>query len=126
MVPTRPSEAIRCFVDLFNAGDLEQMMRDCYDDEIVLLLPGGEPVSGKEAVAQVLQGFLSMGGEIRLLGSTQVVNGDLALSTDHWRLEPAAGDPLEGTTSDVLRRQADGSWKYLIDIPFGAAVVQPV
>ena len=126
MVARQPSELIRCFMELFNAGDLDGLIADCYDDGIVLLLPGSDPVSGKDGVRMALEGFLAMNGKMRLLGSTQAMSGDIALSTDHWRLEPADGDPMEGTTSDVLRRQSDGSWKYLIDNPFGAAVVQPV
>jgi ketosteroid isomerase-like protein len=113
-------------MDLFNAGDLDGLLADCYDDEIVLMVPGGGPVTGKDGVRQVLEGFLGMNGKIQLLGSTQIVNGDFAVSLDHWTLQPAEGDALEATTSDLLRRQADGSWKYLIDNPFGAAVVQPV
>jgi ketosteroid isomerase-like protein len=126
MLAAQPSECIRCFIDLFNAGDLDTLLTDCYDDDIVLMVPGGEPVAGKDGVRAVLESFLGMNGEIALLGSSQIVNGDLAVSLDHWTLQPAEGDALEATTSDVLRRQADGSWKYLIDNPFGAAVVQPV
>lgn len=29
---------------------------------------------------------------------------------------------LRGVTSELLRRQADGSWKYVIDHPFGASL----
>jgi ketosteroid isomerase-like protein len=126
MVASQPSEAIRCFIDLFNAGNLDGLMADCYDDDIVLLVPGSEPVAGKDGVRKVLEGFLAMNGKMSLLGSTQVVSGDIAMSSDHWRLEPAGGDPMEGQTSDVLRRQGDGSWKYLIDSPFGPAAIQPV
>jgi ketosteroid isomerase-like protein len=35
------------------------------------------------------------------------------------------GSPLEmtGQTSDVVRRQADGSWRLAIDNPFGDAAL---
>jgi ketosteroid isomerase-like protein len=126
MLASQPSEVIRCFRDLFNARDLDGLMADCYDDDIVLLLPGADPASGKDAVRAVLEQFVGMNGTMTLLGSTQVVSGDIALSTDHWRLEPAEGDAMEGKTSDVVRRQPDGSWKYIVDVPFGNAVIQPV
>jgi ketosteroid isomerase-like protein len=123
---SQPSELIRAFVEHFNAGDLDGLLDDCYDDDITLLIPGSPVVTGKDGVRVVLEGFLAMKATMTLLGSTQVVNGDIALSTDHWRLEPADGDPVEGKTADVLRRQSDGSWKYVIDSPFGPAAIEPV
>jgi hypothetical protein len=30
---------------------------------------------------------------------------------------------MEGTTSDVLRRQGDGTWLFVIDNPWGAGIL---
>jgi ketosteroid isomerase-like protein len=101
-------------------------MADMYDDDIVLLAsPGSQPVSVRAAVRKVAEEFVGLGGAMRLLGSTQVVSNDTALTMDHWRFEASGAELIEGTMSDVLRRQADGSWKHLMDNPFGTAVVQP-
>jgi ketosteroid isomerase-like protein len=64
-----------------------------------------------------------MNGTMRLLAATFSRNGDLALTQSKWRLDIAGGDPVEGTTAEVVRRQADGSWKYILDNPFGGAVL---
>jgi ketosteroid isomerase-like protein len=50
-------------------------------------------------------------------------NGDVALLVSDWTLTGtgADGNPttLGGTTADVVRRQADGTWRYAIDNPLG-------
>ena len=33
------------------------------------------------------------------------------------------GGKMQGTTSDVLRRQADGTWLFVIDNPWGSAIL---
>ena len=73
----------------------------------------------------MLQAFLAMGGTMSLLGATAVPNGDLALTHSKWRLEVPGSDAMEGTTAEVVRRQPDGSWKYIIDNPFGGSVLDP-
>jgi hypothetical protein len=32
---------------------------------------------------------------------------------------------MEGTTAEVVRRQADGTWRYAIDNPWGGVVLDP-
>jgi ketosteroid isomerase-like protein len=50
--------------------------------------------------------------------------GDTALVAYRWTLEGTApdGSPVDmaGTSADVLRRRANGSWGVLIDDPWGA------
>jgi hypothetical protein len=43
------------------------------------------------------------------------VAGDIGLLVVDW----AVGE-LSGTATDVVRRQGDGGWRYVIDNPHGA------
>ncbi len=49
--------------------------------------------------------------------------GDIALITAKWELTGTGADgkpvQLAGQSFEVARRQADGSWRYLIDSPWG-------
>jgi ketosteroid isomerase-like protein len=51
--------------------------------------------------------------------------GDLALTKSAWTIKAKSPEgeavEMEGNGTEVLRRQADGSWRYLIDDPFFAA-----
>ena len=48
---------------------------------------------------------------------------DLALVSSKWRLSGTGPDgkpvTMNATSTDVMRRQADGSWKVAIDNPYG-------
>jgi len=54
-----------------------------------------------------------------------ILANDIALLFSKWNLSDPEGNAVElsGQTSDVVRRQADGSWLFVIDNPFGAAGV---
>lgn len=54
-----------------------------------------------------------------------MVFGDLALLSIAYRLTDGRahdGSPVDssGVTVELVRRQKDGTWKYLIDLPNGA------
>ena len=50
-------------------------------------------------------------------------NGDLALLRGKWSLSAtdADGNPIKisGNSSELVRRQADGGWRQVIDDPYG-------
>ena len=50
-----------------------------------------------------------------------VEHGDLALLSNVWVF---SGDGFEigARTAEVARRQVDGSWRYVIDHPFGGGM----
>jgi ketosteroid isomerase-like protein len=123
MGASEPAQVIDDFVKLFNSGDLDGLLRELYEDEAVLVPSPGTSVSGKTAMREVLHGFVAMGGTMSLVSATAIQNGDLALTHSKWRLEVPGGDPMEGTTAEVVRRQSDGSWKYVIDNPWGGSVL---
>ena len=124
MATSEPGQVIETFINLFNSGDHAGLL-DLYEDGVTFVgEPGSPPAVGKAAVSQILEGFLAMKGTMTLVASSTIVSGDIGLCHDHWRLEAPDADPMEGTTADVVRRQADGSWRYVIDNPWGSAVVQ--
>ncbi|MFQ5692804.1 MAG: YybH family protein, partial [Nitrospinota bacterium] len=74
-----------------------------------------------------LNGFFAMKPTLTGEKNELITAGDLALSVVRWTLQGTGpdGEPvqMEGTTSDVLRKQADGSWLFAIDNPWGAAIL---
>jgi uncharacterized protein (TIGR02246 family) len=121
---TDPERVIDQFVKYFNSGDLEGILAELYEEDAVLLPgPGAPTVTGRDEIRPALKGFVDMGGTMSVLGATAMRNGDLALTHSKWRLEVPGSDPMEGTTAEVVRRQSDGSWKYILDNPFGGAAL---
>ena len=107
----------------FNAHDLDAMAA-LYSEDAVLIDETGTEHRGVKAIKEALKDMLSAGGVITSTPRFAVVISDIALSGADWRLEPRdGGEPLEGPSLEVLRRQPDGSWRYLIDCSTGDMLV---
>lgn len=121
---TRPHDLNRNWCDAFNAGDLPLMMSMYEPDAALVPGPGAVPVSGTAAIEASLTWFLGLGGKLRFTPRHWLVAGDLGLGSIAFEMDGGTDPdgnpfPLRGVTSEVARRQPDGSWKYVIDHPFG-------
>ncbi len=64
--------------------------------------------------------LLEMGGRNMALTTVYCIEqGDLALLRNDYTVD-FGGQPVSGSTTEVVRRQPDGTWLYVIDNPFGA------
>jgi len=119
MAFTSPEESPANFAAAFNAGDRAAII-DFYEPGAMLIVEPGQPVTGHEAIGAVIDGFLATGGKISVTPSYCYVNGDMALTSLAWSLagKDADGKPVDlgsGNTAEVMRRQPDGSWRYILD-----------
>ena len=107
----------------FNAGNLAAMVALYEPDAAVVSEPGGDVVSGLPALKENLEGYLSLAGQIDLRLQRCIRSGDLAILYSGWAMTGQAPDgsevSLKGQTTDVVRRQEDGTWLVVIDNPFG-------
>ncbi|MHA3700545.1 YybH family protein [Jatrophihabitans sp. YIM 134969] len=121
-----PGDLTRRWADAFNAGDLPALMSMYEPDAVLVPGPGADPVRGHAAIEASLQWFLGLGGTLRFTTRFWLVEGDLALGSVAFVMDDGRdqnGDPvdLRGSTSELIRRQPDGSWKYVVDHPFGGS-----
>jgi uncharacterized protein (TIGR02246 family) len=117
-----PADCHTQWLQAFNAGDLAQMLT-FYEPECLIIPEPGTVLTGTDAVRQVLQGFLALKGTMEMRPRPVLQCGDLALLVSDWTLAGTAADgspvSVGGTTADVVRRQADGTWRFAIDNPLG-------
>ena len=117
-----PEQVHRLFQEAFNAGDAEALMA-LYEPEAVLVVQSGQTVAGADQVREALGGFLALKGTITLTTKDVVQGGDLALMAGRWSLSGTGPDgqpvTLGGVTAEVVRRGADGGWRYVLDNPWG-------
>jgi uncharacterized protein (TIGR02246 family) len=122
MPASTPEQIHRLFEEAFNAGDLDGLM-ELYEPDAALIAQPGSLANGIEQARAALQGFLALKGRITLDTKLVVTVGELAYLSNTWSLTGTGpdGDPvvLGATTAEVARRQADGSWRYVIDNAWG-------
>lgn len=121
-----PIDTVNQLVKAVNQGDLDAAVA-CYEAQAILIVQSGQVATGTKALRDALTGFIDM--KTTIVTETYKVNqtGDLALYSSRWSATGTAPDgvpvKMGGTSSDVLRRQADGRWLIAIDNPFGAAIL---
>lgn len=125
MTARSPAEVHELFARYFTAGDLDALL-SLYEPNATLLPLGQAPVSGLEEIRAAMTGFLESGPTMNLTVKKLIEAGDIALLISDWALSGVDSDghtfERSGRTSDVARKQADGSWLLVIDVPYGAAV----
>jgi len=122
MPATSPEQIHREFENAFNAGDLDALLA-LYEPDAVLIPQPGVAAHGLDQIGPALQGFLDLGGKIALDTKVVLTVGDLAYLTNRWSLTGTGpdGEPLNmgAVTAETARRQADGTWLYVIDNAVG-------
>ena len=78
---------------------------------------------GPVEIRSAHQGFLDSGLTLSLKESLAFEADDIALVHWSWTVVDGDGSTAEGVSAEVLRRQSDGSWKFIIDNSDGSALV---
>ena len=110
--------------EAISAGDLEAAAA-LYEPGATFVAEPGKPVTGTEAIKEVLTGFLAMKPTLKVEVSQAIQSGDTALLYSKWTLTGTGPDGsavnMEGNGTEVVRRQSGGNWLFVVDDPWGAA-----
>jgi len=117
MPACKPEEVHRLFSEAFNAGNLDAIL-SLYEPDAVLVPQPGQTVRGHAAIRQALTAFLAMKPRFAFQSIKALESNDIAILFSNWTLA-GTGLSMEGQTTDVVRRQKDGTWLFVIDNPFG-------
>jgi ketosteroid isomerase-like protein len=110
------------FAAAANAGKVDGVVA-VYATNAALLPPNLPPQKGHAAIRSFWGGFLdAYTVRFELESDTMEGRGDLAYNLGHYRFtavpkakeNPGVAD--EGKFLEVLKRQPDGTWKYLVDM----------
>jgi uncharacterized protein (TIGR02246 family) len=119
-----PAEIHALFRLAFNLGDIEALI-GLYEPNAVLVVDG-KPVVGHEKIRKVLETFLARHGRMTLETRSVVESHQgFALLHGHWVVESpremGAETATRGLSTEVVRKQADGTWLFVIDNPYTPA-----
>jgi uncharacterized protein (TIGR02246 family) len=111
-----PSDLHRRVEEAFNAGDVDGLVA-LYEPDARMVRDDGSTAAGHDAIREIWDGFVALGGRISMTTRSAVEAGDIALLSNSYAF---SSDGLEfgATTAEVARRGHDGTWRYVIDNPF--------
>ena len=122
MSTATPQQVLQSIVTGINSGDLDSLM-PLYESQAAFATQPGDLAPGAPGIRAALDGFISMNGTLDLEVTRVLEVDDLALVVGIWSFNGTGpnGEPVQlaAKNADVLRRQADGSWRFVIDNPWG-------
>ncbi len=115
--------AVETMTGHFHAKNIEGVM-NAYEGAATVVFEPGKAVSDSGTIRAVFPEWFALNPTFTYSGHEAYVNGDLALHIAPWTMTGTAPDgqaiQQSGLSVAVLRKQADGSWKLVIDNPHGA------
>jgi len=124
MPARKPEECDLLVIEALNRGDLEAALA-FYEPNASFVQDSGEVVTGRAAIREVIQGYLALKPQFTVeVKAIQNGDGSLALLRGKWSATGTSPDSkpitMSGNNTEVVRRQPDGTWRFVIDIPGGA------
>jgi uncharacterized protein (TIGR02246 family) len=118
--PTTPAELLRRFGRHVGERNLDGLIT-LYEPDALFVPAPGVVHSGHDAIRSALAGILALSPTLETKVLELHTAADVALGIVEWTLRGTAPDGSEvtqaGRSTDVFRRQPDGTWRVLIDRP---------
>ena len=118
--PRSAEECDRAFEERLNAGDVDGLVA-LYEPTATLMRQNGTPATGTAAIREELTGIVGLKPKITMHVKKTIAAGDVVVLHNDW--SAVGTDPkgkrvkIAGRASEVVRRQADGTWRFVIDDP---------
>jgi ketosteroid isomerase-like protein len=121
-IANSPEHAVELLDRAFNEGDLDAVL-SFYEDVAVVVSEPSRVMRGAAEMKSFFEAAIQTGASAKQL-KTRVIEADgVALFLSRWTLIPSGTGPeavnRTFVATSVFRRQPDGTWKILIDNPFG-------
>ncbi len=118
-LPKRAEETHAALAAAFNTGDVATVM-NMYDVTGIIVPEPGKPVSGKTQFEEAIKAILSIKGKMEIKTVYCFQTGDIALGRSEWNITDGDEVKISAKGIEVMKQQADGAWKIVIDQAFGA------
>ncbi len=119
---TEPHEMNDAFVRAFNTRNLDNLL-SLYEPSAVVRVDAERTFVGTDQIASALREFLQAPGTLKGGNNFCLRFGVIALLRADWTLfGPDGNEIFSGSSAEVVRRQPDNSWLYVLDHASGASI----
>ncbi len=124
MKAQKPEDCDMLVAQFINAGDVESAVA-LYEPTATFVAEPGKPVSGHAAIREVMTAMMAGKPHVEMSVPIVTQSGDLALLVSDYTVTTTdalgAKTTVSGRGTEVVRRQLDGTWLFIIDNPTGTA-----
>lgn len=121
-----PKMAHEIFVTAFNAKNVDQLCA-LYAENAIVHNVDAPPHVGRKAVCESLTAFMKITDKITIETEYELRSDEYALLRSIYQIDGKDDDgspvTMKGSGIEVVQRQVDGSWLYILDHPTGAAEI---
>ena len=127
-LPTEPEGVIPSLIARFESGRISEVMA-LFEPKAVFVANDGRTITGHAEIGAKLGRDIMLGLPVKTIVRHVFVADDIAQIVVDWSIDGTGPDGkqvhLGGTACDIVRRGADGFWRYIIDNNQGTAVRKP-
>lgn len=108
------------FARAVNSRSLENVL-SLFEADAALRI-GDTTLRGKRAISVEIEKLLGLPGTMVSRNNFCIEHGDVALLRADWTITHDGQMVARGSSAEIVRRQSDGAWLYVVDHPAGSAL----
>ena len=117
-----PEEVLNSVTESINNRDLDTLMT-LYEPVACFASQPGVLAESPESIRECLRSFIDLNGKLNIRVKRVLKANDIALVITEWSFNGTGPDGkdvhIAAKSADVLRQQSDGTWRFIIDNPWG-------
>ena len=124
MPASKPEDCDYLVAEFINAGNVDAAV-ELYEPNATFVAEPGKSITGHAAIRALMAGMIATKPRLTMKVPVVVQNGELALLVSDYTVTSTGADgkptSMSARGTEVVRRQADGTWRFVIDNPTGTA-----
>jgi uncharacterized protein (TIGR02246 family) len=118
----KPEDCDRIFIRAMTNGDIDAIIA-LYEDGAVFIRPDGQRATGHNEIRRFLEEEAARKAVYVINDIVTVLSGDGSIAITRMRISMSwtgrdgKENSVQTRTIELLRKQADGTWKFIIDSP---------
>ncbi len=123
----RPEDGDRIFMNALARRDIDAIV-ELYEPDAIFIRANGARAHGRAEIRVAVQELATLNAEYAIRDIVSVLSSDGSIAVTRMRYAMSFtrrdGKPatVEARTMEVMRRQPDGSWRFIIDSPAPDAI----